>query len=156
MNTNLKSIFIIKIFFLNFSRPTFRQSTISVDSSVDSISRRPRVLLHQSMGSSHGFSMFGSVDSEQSVPRTAPLATPEQGEECYLLISRKKFFFRNMNVIFYFLDMSLMENFSFDNDPMNEVFQMDTVHESTNGHNDRIPTVQGKKQTNYGFDENVF
>ena len=61
--------------------------------------------------------MFGSVDSEQSVPRTAPLATPEQ-------------------------DMSLMENFSFDNDPMNEVFQMDTVHESTNGHNDRIPTVQ--------------
>ena len=50
---------------------------------------------------------------------------------------------------FYFLDMSLMENFSFDNDPMNEVFQMDTVHESTNGHNDRIPTVQGKKQTNY-------
>lgn len=57
---------------------------------------------------------------------------------------------------FYFLDMSLMENFSFDNDPMNEVFQMDTVHESTNGHNDRIPTVQGKKQTNYGFDENLF
>ena len=50
---------------------------------------------------------------------------------------------------FYFSDMSLMENFSFDNDPMNEVFQMDTVHESTNGHNDRIPTVQGKKQTNY-------
>ena len=100
--------------------------------------------------------MFGSVDSEQSVPRTAPLATPEQGEESYLLISRKKFFFRNMNVIFYFLDMSLMENFSFDNDPMNEVFQMDTVHESTNGHNDRIPTVQGKKQTNYGFDENLF
>ena len=49
-----------------------------------------------------------------------------------------------------------MENFSFDNDPMNEVFQMDTVHESTNGHNDRIPTVQGKKQTNYGFDENLF
>ena len=34
--------------------------------------------------------------------------------------------------------------------------QMDTVHESTNGHNDRIPTVQGKKQTNYGFDENLF
>ena len=101
--------------------------------------------------------MFGSVDSEQSVPRTAPLATPEQGEECYLLISRKKFFFRHMNVFFfYFLDMSLMENFSFDNDPMNEVFQMDTVHESTNGHNDRIPTVQGKKQTNYGFDENLF
>ena len=47
---------------------------------------------------------------------------------------------------FYFLDMSLMENFSFDNDPMNEVFQMDTVHESTNGHNDRIPTVQGKNK----------
>ena len=44
--------------------------------------------------------MFGSVDSEQSVPRTAPLATPEQGEECYLLISRKKFFFRHMNVFF--------------------------------------------------------
>ena len=52
------------------------------------------------MGSSHGFSMFGSVDSEQSVPRTAPLATPEQGEEYYLLISRKKFFFRPMNVFF--------------------------------------------------------
>ena len=30
------------------------------------------------MGSQHGFSLFGSVDSEQSVPRTAPLATPEQ------------------------------------------------------------------------------
>ena len=58
--------------------------------------------MRQSIGSSHGFSMFGSVDSEQSVPRTAPLATPEQ-------------------------DMSLMENFSFDNDPMDEVFQMDTM-----------------------------
>ena len=40
--------------------------------------RRPRSLTHQSAGSSHGFSLFGSVDSEQSVPRTAPLATPEQ------------------------------------------------------------------------------
>ena len=37
--------------------------------------RRPRSLTH---GSVHGFSLFGSVDSEQSVPRTAPLATPEQ------------------------------------------------------------------------------
>ena len=54
--------------------------------------------------------------------------------------------------------MSLMENFSFDNDPMNEVFQMDTVHESTNGHNDRIPTVQGKKTNKLSIDftKNVF
>ena len=40
--------------------------------------RRPRSLTQQSVGSMHAFSMFGSVDSEQSLPRTAPLATPEQ------------------------------------------------------------------------------
>jgi hypothetical protein len=40
--------------------------------------RRPRNLTQQSVGSIHAFSMFGSVDSEQSLPRTAPLATPEQ------------------------------------------------------------------------------
>ena len=97
-----------------------RQSTISVDSSVDSISRRPRVLMHQSIGSSHGFSMFGSVDSEQSVPRTAPLATPEQ-------------------------DMSLLENFSFDNDPMGEVFQMDT---EASGGTGNASSTSGNAQAN--------
>ena len=40
--------------------------------------RRPRSLTQASVGSIHAFSMFGSVDSEQSLPRTAPLATPEQ------------------------------------------------------------------------------
>ncbi len=40
--------------------------------------RRPRSLTHQGSCSQQGFSLFGSVDSEQSVPRTAPLATPEQ------------------------------------------------------------------------------
>jgi hypothetical protein len=40
--------------------------------------RRPRSLTQQSVGSIHAFSMFGSVDSEQSLPKTAPLATPEQ------------------------------------------------------------------------------
>ena len=47
----------------------------SIDSTTSSHPRRPRSLTH---GSVHGFSLFGSVDSEQSVPRTAPLATPEQ------------------------------------------------------------------------------
>ena len=43
--------------------------------------RRPKSLTHQSVGSNSiqgGLSLFGSLDSEQSVPRTAPLATPEQ------------------------------------------------------------------------------
>ncbi len=58
-------------------------SSESMDSTVSGAAagppRRPRSLTHQSVGSSHGgFSLFGSVDSEQSVPRTAPLATPEQ------------------------------------------------------------------------------
>ena len=47
----------------------------SIESTTSSHARRPRSLTH---GSVHGFSLFGSVDSEQSVPRTAPLATPEQ------------------------------------------------------------------------------
>ena len=53
------------------------ESTTSNQSHLNQL-RRPRSLTHQSVGSQHGFSMFGSVDSEQSVPRTAPLATPEQ------------------------------------------------------------------------------
>ena len=53
------------------------ESTTSNHSHLNQL-RRPRSLTHQSVGSQHGFSMFGSVDSEQSVPRTAPLATPEQ------------------------------------------------------------------------------
>jgi hypothetical protein len=48
----------------------------SVDTNdVGNASRRPRSLTQQSVAS---FSMFCSVDSEQSLPRTAPLATPEQ------------------------------------------------------------------------------
>ena len=79
----------LKVHLINF---VFRQGAISYDSggpigeqqSIESTSsnqshlRRPRSLTHQSVGSQHGFSLFGSVDSEQSVPRTAPLATPEQ------------------------------------------------------------------------------
>ena len=53
------------------------ESTTSNQSHINQL-RRPRSLTHQSVGSQHGFSLFGSVDSEQSVPRTAPLATPEQ------------------------------------------------------------------------------
>ena len=55
------------------------QNTLSIESVEGHIvHRRPRSLIHQSAGSLQGFSLFGSVDSEQSVPRTAPLATPEQ------------------------------------------------------------------------------
>jgi hypothetical protein len=62
------------------SGPREQQSLESImDSSVvQGPPRRPTSLTHQSVSSSHGFSVFGSVDSEQSVPRTAPLATPEQ------------------------------------------------------------------------------
>ena len=60
-----------------------RQGAVSNENILESSDlaghRRPRSLMHQSAGSSSaGFSLFGSVDSEQSVPRTAPLATPEQ------------------------------------------------------------------------------
>ena len=68
---------------LSFGR---RESTEYVDVDTDgatavdvidagNASRRPRSLTQQSVAS---FSMFCSVDSEQSLPRTAPLATPEQ------------------------------------------------------------------------------
>ena len=54
------------------------QNTISIESVEGHAGRRrPRSLIHQSAGSLQGFSLFGSVDSEQSVPRTAPLATPD-------------------------------------------------------------------------------
>jgi hypothetical protein len=50
----------------------------SIDTIENGLPRRPRSLTQASVGSIHAFSMFGSVDSEQSLPRTAPLATPEQ------------------------------------------------------------------------------
>ena len=50
----------------------------SAETVENGLPRRPRSLTQASVGSIHAFSMFGSVDSEQSLPRTAPLATPEQ------------------------------------------------------------------------------
>ncbi|TRY80057.1 hypothetical protein TCAL_06772 [Tigriopus californicus] len=54
-------------------------SCLNLDLGVDN-PRRPNTLSRHGLGSSQshgGLSIFGSVDSEQSVPRTAPLATPE-------------------------------------------------------------------------------
>lgn len=60
------------------AKPLLRQGAIEDPSESATKRSRPRSLTHQSVSSQHGFSMFGSVDSEQSIPRTAPLATPEQ------------------------------------------------------------------------------
>lgn len=56
-----------------------KEKTLNRQSAIEEgLRQRPQSLTHTSLGSTQGFSLFGSVDSEQSVPRTAPLATPEQ------------------------------------------------------------------------------
>jgi hypothetical protein len=73
--------------------------------------RRPRSLTQQSVSSIHAFSMFGSVDSEQSLPRTAPLATPEQVKiitftaRLKLNVKSTYFFAKNFNkLLFHFIE----------------------------------------------------
>ena len=82
------------------------QNTLSIESvegqTNHMLHRRPRSLIHQSAGSLQSFSLFGSVDSEQSVPRTAPLATPEQ-------------------------ELSLLEMASFENLPLDSVLHQGCV-----------------------------
>ena len=82
------------------------QNTFSIESVEGQAShvlyRRPRSLINQSAGSLQSFGLFGSVDSEQSVPRTAPLATPEQ-------------------------ELSLLEMSSFENLPLDSVLHQGCV-----------------------------
>ena len=92
MSSLQKRFCVFLSFVLNFSKIRRESSAEFVDGDTDdvrgataavdgtdvgnvNVSRRPRSLTQQSVAS---FSMFCSVDSEQSLPRTAPLATPEQ------------------------------------------------------------------------------